>query len=206
MTSATGRRPRSRCFTLLEVLVAVTVLGLITTALVAAFHSGLQAYRIGEERGALLAHARGGMHILEGDMARMVPVALPGCRCAADGFTFLVRSARPLAPPCWVTYQWQAGQLVRCEKPVSGVAVQNPQTTVLLGEACEVRFEYLWRGQWVAEHDAARDGIPEAVRVNGTVGAGPDALPLCTVFRLAMAAIRKDNSDDKDLREKTPRT
>ncbi len=73
-------------------------------------------------------------------------------------------------------------------------------------EACQVQFAYLTRGQWTAEHDVERDGVPEAVRVVGTVGTGTDALPLCTVFRLALAANRKSDGDDKESQDTVPRT
>jgi prepilin-type N-terminal cleavage/methylation domain-containing protein len=205
MTSATGKPPRPRGFTLLEVLVATTVLGLVTAALVGAFHAGLQAYRLGEQRGALLAQARGALHLLADDTARMVPVALPACRCAADEFTFLTRGERPLAAPSWVTYQWSGGQLSRCEKPLSGAPTKGLQTAVLLGDTCRVQFEYLVHGHWVAQHEVQRHGEPEAVRVRGVVGAETDGVPLCTALRLATARPGGDR-DGEEPRERPPRT
>ena len=177
-------RPASRGFTLVEMLVALSVFGLLCAAGVAVMaHTvdnqgqvGARMDRLGEfqrtrtliKQDLAQAAVRRARHA-DGSPLRS---AFSGAPLAGDGIVleFTRRGwdnpeAQPRASLQHVRYRLADGALVReSHAAVDGTAVAKTQT--LLSGVESVTVSYFHRGQWLPGWPGARDELPQAVRID----------------------------------------
>lgn len=159
----TARRQR---FTLIEVLVAVTVLAVLMPAVLMTFSAGLTAYRRCRDYGDLLQDARGALRLLEHDLQRAVPVGLAGNTYSATTFAFVVQS-QVEKRQSEITYSFAGGVLTREVRPLSEGS-ESFSTAQLLTGVQSLVFEYQVNKEWV--QSAPKGSCPSFVRLQyGTV-------------------------------------
>lgn len=191
------RRGSARGFTLLEVLIAVTLLSLITSMVYANFSVGIRSYKKGMARGDLFQSARGGMRLMEADIARMLPgkggktefsnTSMAFNALQGDGETRLVR----------MTYVVSGGTLTKSLAPVAaqerteGTAEQSSTSTLAEGITAG-SFEFFDGESWVAEiKETDRNKNFLAARLKMTMQSGDEEEMFRTVFLLPAEKTKK---------------
>lgn len=191
------RRGSARGFTLLEVLIAVTLLSLITSMVYANFSVGIRSYKKGMARGDLFQSARGGMRLMEADIARMLPgkggktefsnTSMAFNALQGDGETRLVR----------MTYVVSGGTLTKSLAPVAeqerteGAEEQSSTSTLAEGITAG-SFEFFDGESWVAEiKETDRNKNFLAARLKMTMQSGDEEEMFRTVFLLPAEKTKK---------------
>jgi len=151
-----------RGFTLLEILLAVTLLGLVVGIGMSSLHAGIDSYSRVSSHSFLLQEARGGLLLLQEDLRGIAPVYEPFINCSADLFTYQVwdEEQSALLP---VSYHFSDGGLVRTKGDVTEDI--QPQRVVIMEHAVSGAFSYHVDGNWT-------DGDPQ------NKGCSADALAL----------------------------
>lgn len=184
------RRASARGFTLLEVLIAVTLLSLITSMVYANFSVGIRSYKKGMARGDLFQGARGGMRLMEADIARMLPgkggntefsdTSMAFNALQGDGETRLVR----------MTYVVSGGTLTKSltrvpeQETTEGTAGQSSTSTLAEG-ITKGSFEFFDGESWVEEiKEADKNKDFLAARLKMTMQSGDEEEVFRTVFLL----------------------
>ena len=195
--------PRNRGFTLIEVVIALSIIGATIGIALGALRVGLAAWRQGEARAAGLQHTRS----LSAMLDHVVGGAYPYRAGAADEGSIVFDgeperlgfvTATPAVPPA-TPLAFAATRLTREE---AGLAVRQgtlPARDVFEGiapvmrdpEVAALRFRYLrgadhtWRDRWSGKDEGA---LPAAVEVTVTVSRGgrsiearPLVIPIRTV-------------------------
>ena len=122
-------RPGNKGFTLIEVLIALSVLGVTMTAVFTIFASGMKLRSVTRDRMAFDRDARLMISSLKDDLANLVPSG-PAPMVSANSIvlwrqqTEFVGGAEKAGPPRLVTYQWsgstfQDSMLVRVVAPLA---------------------------------------------------------------------------------------
>lgn len=198
------KRGSARGFTLLEVLIAVTLLSLITSMVYANFSVGIRSYKKGMARGDLFQSARGGMRLMEADIARMLPgkggnsefsnTSMAFNALQGDGETRLVR----------MTYVVSGGTLTKSLAPVAaqerteGAAEQSSTSTLAEGITAG-SFEFFDGESWVAEiKEADRNKNFLAARLKMTMHSGDEEEVFRTVFLLPAEKPKKGVNGQTD--------
>lgn len=152
---------RRHAFTLLEVLVAITVLAVLMPAVLACFFTGLRAYRKCYETANLVADARGTMALLQADLSRAAPVDMMSNTYDPKKLSFIVQDPRS-ACQRRITYSLEAGILMRESQPLAAGDVAYEKAELAAGVSL-LAFQY-WLGQtW--ESKAKAPEVPQAVRI-----------------------------------------
>ena len=136
-----------QCFTLLEVLVAVTVLAILMPTVLMTFSAGLNAYRRCRDYGDLLQDVRGALMLLEHDLQLAVPVGLSGNTYTQNTFSFVVQS-RLEKRQSEITYSFAGEALTREVRPLSEGG-QSFSSVQLLTGLQSLIFEYQLNKNWV---------------------------------------------------------
>ncbi|OGK93094.1 MAG: hypothetical protein A2W08_07115 [Candidatus Rokubacteria bacterium RBG_16_73_20] len=196
-------RRRERGFTLLEILIALAIVGALLTIAFGGMRVALAAWRRGEDRAEAYQHARG----VAGSLARTVggtypyrarpeetsdPVVL--FRGSATRLELVTQSPPfPLAAP--IAFTAVVVTIDESEERRGLVILQRAlpnadpfaEATLVFNDPTVTRLEltYLddagaWQDEWKAEDTGA---LPRAVRITLGTGAGgrPEALPPITV-------------------------
>ena len=148
-------------FTLLEVLVAVTVLAVLMPAVFMTFSAGLASYRRCRDYGDLLQDVRGALMLLEHDLERAVPVGLSGNTYTANTFSFVVQS-QVEKRQSEITYSFAGGVLTREVRPLSEGGESFTPAQLLSGVQSLI-FEYQLNKNWV--QSAPKGTCPSFLRV-----------------------------------------
>ncbi|OGG51572.1 MAG: hypothetical protein A3F84_06415 [Candidatus Handelsmanbacteria bacterium RIFCSPLOWO2_12_FULL_64_10] len=168
-----GRRGRgSAGFTLVELLMAVTIFAIVAAGVYQALSTGLSARRRGED--ALERHRRAQMALdrVADDLRNMVSYGPEPFRGEADGLRFPALLAGPGAfeaglEVCLIAYAVTEEGVVRTVRSIGGGASSRDE---LLPPSWEVGFQYLrthaegGEEEWTTEWENAW-GIPEAVQI-----------------------------------------
>jgi len=143
-----------RGFTLLEILLAVTLLGLVVGIGMSSLHAGIDSYSRVSSHSLLLQEARGGLLLLQEDLGGIAPVYKPFIDCSTDSFTYQVWDVEQnaLLP---VAYRFSEGGLVRTRGDAS--ADTPPEQVVIMEHVVSGAFSYRVDGSWT-------DGDPEDKR------------------------------------------
>ena len=151
-------------FTLLEILVAVTVLAVLMPAVLMTFSTGLEAYRRCRDYGDLLQDVRGAFLLLQHDLQLAVPVGLSSNTYTANTFSFVTQS--PVQKrQSEVTYSFAGGALTRDVRPLSEGDGTFSSAQVLTGLQSLI-FEYQLNKNWV--QSAPKGTCPSALRIQFT--------------------------------------
>jgi prepilin-type N-terminal cleavage/methylation domain-containing protein len=177
-------------FTLIEVLVSVTMMAVVATVVVSAMRSGMSMWDRGTAHIETLRHSRIVLDVLNDQIRGALPftytvtvaqrqVALLAFEGTRTSIHFVTRTSFKDGPdgiPRWVDIHWTAGSLIVEEHrilppdntPDPGVYWQG---AVYKGEGCA--FDYLTHAQpnlpahWVQEwNNPANLLLPKAVRLN----------------------------------------
>lgn len=175
---------RERGFTLLELLIALGIVGALLAILLGGLRVGLAAWRQGEDRAEAHQHLRSLAHLLSGSVAGTFPYRTAPQPGGTPVVQFQGEERRlafvTLAPPfplaasiafTAVTLAHESGE--RPGLTVREMALPNfdpfaVQTPVLVDPAVtELTFRYLrpggdWEGRW---DGAAEAGLPQAVEI-----------------------------------------
>jgi prepilin-type N-terminal cleavage/methylation domain-containing protein len=160
----------NRGFTLIELIVALTVMMMVMTVAFAAFRTGLNAW----ERGTKAAERLERRSIVERLIRRQLPLAMRGnlFQGKTDRLEFvadysLVDGAGDFRQ---IDYAIEQGRFLYSEKPLlEFVEDEEPVPSTVLAELKQISFEFLGADSqkmpaWVEEWDAT-NGVPPAVRV-----------------------------------------
>jgi prepilin-type N-terminal cleavage/methylation domain-containing protein len=193
---------KRRGFTLLELLVALAIAGVLLVLVLGSLRVGLAAWRQGDDRAEAHAHLRSLSELL----ARSVAAAFPYRQRPAEGgepqIQFKGEAGRlsfvtlappfPLAAPVTFT----AVTFARLEGERPGLAVrqkalpnfdpfEEAEPFFLDPAVTEVQFRYLPPdGDWTDAWDGSeKKELPRAVqiRLTATLGGRPEALPALTI-------------------------
>lgn len=199
--SGRGSRPQQG-FTLLEVLIALAIVGALVAIAFGGMRVALAAWRQGEDRAEVHQHARGIALTVARSLGAAYPYRAPRGAAPQPVLLFAGNARRieyvtqtPLFPwPAPIAFTAVVIALEEGEEPglvvrqrplpnrdpfTEGVVVfRDPNVTTL-------EFRFLddgggWREEWDGEDD---DRVPRAVRitVGATLGGRPQALPPLTV-------------------------
>ena len=176
------RRARGRGFTLIEVVLALSIAAAVLVIVFAGLRVGLAGWSKGEARAAQLDHARGVLVLLERTLEgafpyRYVPAEQRAVRVLFEGHPDRVTFA-PLAPPfpgggpiafTAVSLSGEAAGLTLRQQALPNFLAPDGLAPLLVDpETTGVRFRYL-RGQsgaWQDEWDMGREeSIPRAVEI-----------------------------------------
>lgn len=156
----------NRGFTLLEVLVVVTMLGIVVGAAFTNFGAGLRGYKKGVSRGEIMQEARGGLRLIDLDIETMLPVREEGVNFTAKAFSFItVRASSQENRHEKITYSFSDGSLKR---EVLALNKEGKPNAVEVTRGIKSGgFEYFTEGQWATEMEAekAKTNFPEAMRI-----------------------------------------
>jgi len=189
-------------FTLLEVLVAVTITALLLTAVYGVFTSVSGAKQRLEGEGEIYHQAR----VLYDRIGRELrgtywrrgnkKTSFTGGR-TGDGYTFLELTTTVVTPYggrgaiSVVRYELRPDNeakepdtwvLMRDEYPPFNAPLQEREGYPLARGIREMNFRYYKNGQWEEEWDAARDGLPQMVEVSITMPVGEQSVPFRSTF------------------------
>jgi prepilin-type N-terminal cleavage/methylation domain-containing protein len=156
-------------FTLIEVLVSLTIMALITGIAFAGLRVGIDSWQRGTRRIQELDRRVS----VERLLGRQLPLAIVG-QLKGNGTTLQFVSSYSLAngpgDPMVVTYSFEAGNLIYNETPQSKYTEGDADAGVMqsLGGFTNVRFRYLGRDPlehlvWLDEWEASN--LPPVVRV-----------------------------------------
>ena len=182
---------RERGLTLIELVVAITILGILTTVLFSGLRTGLRAWSRGSAEIDDVRSTQAGLSLLRGQIQGALPVLFfPGSEgpqsvsFSGDRYRLrlITRSSfrdGPSAPPRWAELVWQpsadSGRLTLKESPVLSPSNAPGSEALWQGvvlEAKEFRFEYLPRRTpeqttgWVDAWSGTGLQMPAAVRVS----------------------------------------
>lgn len=139
-------------FTLLEILLAVTLLTIVIGAVYANFSIGLKSYKKGMARGDLLQDARGGLRVLESDIERMLPVSAQDAVFSREGLSFLTVTQGKESRLEKITYSISGGTFSR-QVSAEGNQKEGEKSgsIVLIKGIKKAGFDYNDGAEWVEE-------------------------------------------------------
>jgi prepilin-type N-terminal cleavage/methylation domain-containing protein len=196
------RRVAARGFTLLEVLIAVTLLSLITSMVYANFSVGLRSYKKGMARGDLFQGARGGMRLMEADLARMIPGKGGDTMFSSSSVAFNALQEGVETRMVRVTYTVSGGTLSRGlaaagEQQGQEGAAEQSSTAILAEGVTNGAFEFFDGESWIEEiKEEDRNKSFLAARVKMTMQSGDEEGGFRTVFLLP-AERRKEEANEQ---------
>lgn len=157
---------RTAGFTLLEVLVAVTLLSIAIAAVYANFSIGLNSYKKGIDRGEIIQEARGGLRVLQSDLERMLPGAGGTEAFGKELLSFLVLAEHEKSRVQSVTYALAGSELTRNAVALGETSKESSSVPLIRG-ITSAQFEYHSGGEWVTEikENPGKDSSPLAVRI-----------------------------------------
>lgn len=187
---------RAAGFTLLEVLVAVTLLSIAVAAVYANFSIGLNSYQKGTKRGELIQQARGGLRFLQSDLGKMVRGAGETGAFTKERLSFLMVADDQESRLQSVTYAIAGSEMIRSVAP-AGAKDRDGSSFPLVRGITSAGFEYCTADGWVTDlqRNAGEEQAPLGVRITlGLAAEGEDAL-----FRTAflLAPPRKKENEKK---------
>jgi general secretion pathway protein J len=179
---------RGRGFTLIEVVLALSIAAAVLVIVFGGLRVGLAAWSKGEARAARLDHARGVLVLLERALDgafpyRFVPAERREARVLFDGrpdqLTFATLAppfpaAVPIAFTAVSLSSGETGLALRQQVLPSSLAFDRLPPVLVDGETAAVRFRYLGEtpGAWQEEWDMGREeAIPRAIEIT-LVGRG----------------------------------
>jgi len=163
-------RSRNSGFTLVELIVAMTVMVMVMTVAFAGFRVGLNAW----ERGTKAADRLQQRSVVERLIRRQLPLAMSGVvfQGKSDRLEFVADYSLAEGPADFrkIDYAVNDGQFLYADKPileyVPGETAELPAT--VLARFNRISFEFLgqvsdkpaWVPEWKAE-----DGVPQSMRI-----------------------------------------
>lgn len=158
-------------YTLIEILVAVTILGIAGGMLFATFNSGLQSYKKGETRNLLMEQARGGLRMLSADLEAGVPLE-DQQKFDSRSISFVTLQRDPDSRLVQVDYRFDAGRLLRTARPLLATEdVGAGQAAAVIEDLEQIDFQLRRNGQWQNEQQE-----PEQAQAQALPNSAPDAL------------------------------
>lgn len=181
---------RLRGFTLVEVVIALTIVATLLVIMFSGLRVGLAAWQRGDERAQALERTRSITHVVTRTLGAAYPYEAAGTRNERPRLLFegepgrvaFVTTAPPF--PAADPVAFTAVILAQTASPAPGLAVTQQALpnekpfdaaltpVVVAGAVTDVRFRYLKAssGEWTERWDAAREkALPQAVEVTMTV-------------------------------------
>ena len=170
-------------YTLLEVLVAVTILGIVVGMVFSNFGAGIMSYKIGTKRGGMVQEARGGLRLVGSDIERMLPIRDGSGVFSQNAFSFIRITPSQKSGLEVISYNLQEGSLSRNTSPYSDKSdsgksesqnIDSGSIQIIKGiKAAE--FLYLDGAEWIPEIKE-KGKYPDAVQIKLTLqDSGEDA-------------------------------
>ena len=191
--------PRStKGYTLLEVLVAVTILGIVVGMVFSNFGAGIRSYKIGTKRGDLVQEARGGLRLMGSDIERMVPIRDGSSLFSQSAFSFIRIPSSQKSGLEVISYAIQGDSLSRNTSPYPDKSesqhVDSGSIQVLRGVKAG-EFVYLDGTEWVPEI-REKGRYPDAVQIKLTLQDSGEDASFRTAYFLPLE-IKKDKKEEK---------
>lgn len=177
------KRPRPSGFTLVEVLVALTVFALLSAAGVTVLAQAADNREVVERRLARLAELQRARALLAADLAQAAPRVVRDADGRQMRSAFIARGdgdperlfamvrhgrenpdGQPRASLEYVEYRWSGGRLERATRPMLDGTPSGPPR-VLLQEVQAVEVGYLAGGQWQDGWPGGAGELPQALRL-----------------------------------------
>lgn len=196
------KRPNSTGFTLLELLLALAIVGALLVILLGSLRVGLAAWRQGDERAAAHQHLRSLSELLVGSVSAAFPYRQSGPQGGEAKVQFRGEEERlsfvtftppfPLATPVpfvAVTFAARGGEnpgLAITEQALPNVdPFEEAKPIFVDGSVTAVKFRYLRSdGGWEEHWDGAAEArLPQAVQINltATLGGRVESFPPLTI-------------------------
>jgi general secretion pathway protein J len=171
---------RGRGFTLIEVVLALSIAAAVLVIVFGGLRVGLAAWSKGEARAARLDHARGVLVLLERALDgafpyRFVPAERREARVLFDGrpdqLTFATLAppfpgAVPIAFTAVSLSSGETGLALRQQALPNSLAFDRLPPVLVDGETAAVRFRYLGKSGWQEEWEIDREEtIPRAIEI-----------------------------------------
>lgn len=148
-------------FTLLEILVAITVMAILMPAVLACFFTGLRAYRKCYDSSTIAADAHGAMALLQSDLNRAVLVDTMSNAYEAKKLSFVIQDPQS-AFQRRITYSLSTGTLTRESQPLTGSDTAY-ETAELITDVTLLAFQYRRGQSW--ESKVTSPDVPLALRI-----------------------------------------
>lgn len=201
------RRGSARGFTLLEVLIAVTLLSLITSMVYANFSVGIRSYKKGMTRGDLFQSARGGMRLMEADIARMLPGKGGNSEFSNTSMAFNALQGDEETRLVRMTYVVSGGALTKSltsagEQEKDEGAATKPSSSTLAEGITKGSFEFFDGESWVEEiKEADKNKNFLAARLKMTMQSGDEEEVFRTVFLFPAEKPKKGVNEKVDAKK-----
>jgi len=171
-------------FTLLEVLLAVTLLSIVIGAVYANFSIGLKSYKKGMARGDMLQDARGGLRVLEYDIERMLPPSGQNAVFSKESLSFLTVTQGKESRLEKTNYSLSGGVLSRQVSEVGNLKEEQKSNSVALITGIKTAgFEFNDGSDWVEELKD-KEKIPVGVRIKMELETGGEDSAFQTAYLL----------------------
>ena len=171
------RRHLERGFTLIELVLALTIVAVMVTLLFGGLRVGLRAWQRGEERAAVLQHARsvtqllqeslGGIYAYRGRADQDTPSDVLLFQGEAERLSFVTVSP-PMSLPAAIAFVAVTLSMDAGDAP--GLAIREKASSVVDPTITAIRFRYLrddgtWEETWDGQDERM---VPRAVEVTLT--------------------------------------
>lgn len=137
-------------FTLLELVLAITVLSLISAAVMANFRVGVMSYKASQDMVEANESIVGGLELLERDCENMIPLENEQVVFEKNLMSFVIIDPSGKIPKL-ITYKWEDGDLRRSERVFStlseGRSPASDSVAVMTGVE-SLTLEFHWKGEW----------------------------------------------------------
>ncbi len=193
---------RSECgYTLIEILVAVTIMGIAAGMLFATFNSGLQSYKKGETRNLLMEQARGGLRMLSADLEAGVPLE-DKQQFGSQSISFVTLQRDPDSRLVQIDYRFDDGRLVRTAKPLLQAEGSGDELVVAIIEDLEqlnflLRSNGKWQNEQQEQSQTHQNSSPDALKVQMKLSRKGEEVEFETVLFLPVLHTQEKGSDEQ---------
>jgi len=190
-------------FTLLEVLVAITILSIVIICVMATFRTGLVAYKIGEERGFFIQQTRGGLRVIADDLQKMIPIKGDNLVFKETELAFMTanKSHQNFSLEK-IRYQLSDNQLIRTANGQGADAVNT--SFAIMDGIKTFDLEYFLDDQWVKQIKEDEKKVPKAVRFNMEIDYKGTTSAIQTSFNLPYGSHLEPKDDKKQSKSNSP--
>ncbi len=175
-------------FTLLEVLLAITILGVVVGMVISAFKVGISSYKKVNVISDMNQEVMATMKFLMDDIYCMIPDKSHAI-WKENRFSFLTMDKREKSSLIMVSYVLNGKKLLRMAESLSKKGPGATQSFILLEDIKKAEFEYLIKGSWVKKSLEYQKDFPSALRVGFEIQRRGDEYHFLTAYSLAYNAL-----------------
>lgn len=151
-------------FTLLEILVAISILGVIVGAVFSVFSIGLGSYKKGIAKGDIAQEVTGGLALIENDIQHMLPPTSGDEVFMSETMKFIASTDTDDRQLQMINYEILDDKLFRKFLTYPFQNTYSDPVAIIRGIE-EAKFEYLYKDKWEREQKSGGN-YPDGMRIS----------------------------------------